>query len=71
MEKFINATFVDGVFKPSEPIVLPAGTASVIIESNPDEKSNQAWDELQRLRRESPINSGGSRTTRDEMHERR
>jgi predicted DNA-binding antitoxin AbrB/MazE fold protein len=73
MTQVINATFENGVFKPEQPLDLPRGTrAQVIIEQvrSPEERE-KAWAELERLWKEHPINSGGERLTRDQLHERR
>jgi predicted DNA-binding antitoxin AbrB/MazE fold protein len=69
----ISATVEDGVLKPDQPLEFPQGTkVHVVIEPfrSPQERQH-ALQELEKLRKEHPINSGGNRMTRDQLHERR
>ncbi|WP_254507217.1 antitoxin family protein [Anatilimnocola floriformis] len=75
MTQTFLATYEDGVLKPHEPLrLLPQSQVRVVIESvdtPTDEERAQAWESVQRLWKESPIDSGGDRLTRDQLHERR
>jgi predicted DNA-binding antitoxin AbrB/MazE fold protein len=77
MSKVINATFIDGVFKPDEPLNIPPQTRVrlLIVDPGIEEYSakevQEAWDELEQLCQEAPIHSDGVRPTRDQLHERR
>lgn len=73
MSHTITATFDDGVFRPDHPFGLPSGTrVRLVVDVCEDEE--QAQDpsaELDRLCDEFPIDTGGVRLTRDQLHERR
>ena len=73
MNQFITATFEDGVLKPHENLHLPAGTKVQLVVTTCD-NANGAQDdtlaELDRLCDDDPIDSGGNRLTRDQLHER-
>lgn len=72
MNQIIYATFQDGAFKPELPLQFPNGTrVRVVVEPATPEEKQQAWEELERLCEEMPINSAGERLTRDQLHERR
>jgi predicted DNA-binding antitoxin AbrB/MazE fold protein len=76
MNQLMTATVVDGVFKPSEPLNLPSGTQVRLLVMEPAaewsiQEAQKAWDEFDRLCEENPINAGGIRMTRDQLHERR
>jgi len=73
MDQIIHATFVDGVFKPAQPVNLPAGTEVTIVLPPQAKKSgsDQAWEEFERFCDENAFDSGGERLTRDELHDRR
>jgi predicted DNA-binding antitoxin AbrB/MazE fold protein len=77
MSKVITATFVDGVFKPDEPLNIPPQTRVRLLIVDPvgldwsPEEAQRAWEELEQLWQEVSIDSGGVRLTRDQLHERR
>jgi predicted DNA-binding antitoxin AbrB/MazE fold protein len=78
MDHSVDAKFEDGVFKPERPLDIPPGTrVRLIINYIYDwpithEEREKAWQELEQLCEESPIDSSGEqRMTRDELHERR
>jgi predicted DNA-binding antitoxin AbrB/MazE fold protein len=73
MSQLINAVYENGVLKPEQPLDLPSGALVRVFVEPLDEqaKRQKAWDDLQRLHKEHPINSGGDRLTRDQLHERR
>lgn len=71
----VDATLTNGVLKPDRPLTLPDQTRvrltiEPIEEWSPD-KAREAWKALLARLQERPINSGGMRFTRDELHERR
>src|SRR5262245_35657930 len=71
----VSATWTGGVLKPDAALPLADQTrvrltVEPIGEWSP-ERSRAAWDAIQALLRERPINSGGLRFTRGELHERR
>jgi hypothetical protein len=71
----ITATFVNGMLKPDEALPLADQTRVRLtiepIEDWSPEKARAAWESLQARLKEHPIDSGGVRYTRDELHERR
>jgi predicted DNA-binding antitoxin AbrB/MazE fold protein len=73
MKTQIAATFVGGVFKPDESLALPEGTRVVLTIQPPFDEAaaKAAWKSLQERLRQRPIDGGGKRFTRDELHERR
>jgi predicted DNA-binding antitoxin AbrB/MazE fold protein len=74
MTQIFTATFVDGVLKPDEPLALAPGAKFRVTLQPCDEelaRKRAAFAELERYRKEHPINSGGLRLTRDQLHERR
>ena len=73
MTQCITAIFEDGGFKPDAKLELAAGAkVQLIVTSCPDKNIavNDEPDELDRLCEEDPIDSGGARLTRDQLHER-
>ena len=72
----IEATLIDGVLKPDQPLPdqtrvrLTIEAMTPIGEWSP-EKARAAWEAIQRRLRERPIHGGGLHFTRDELHERR
>jgi predicted DNA-binding antitoxin AbrB/MazE fold protein len=70
MSQLITATFNDGVLKPDERLELVAGAKVRLLIMPFSEGSDIALDELDRLCDEHPIDSGGERLTRDQLHER-
>jgi predicted DNA-binding antitoxin AbrB/MazE fold protein len=73
MSQMVTATFENGVLKPDQPLELPSGSrVRVFLEPlEPQAERQRAWENVQRLWKEHPINSGGDRLTRDQLHERR
>ena len=72
----ITATFEDGVLKPHEPLhLLPQSRVRLSIQplTEVEGASSQraAWSTIEQLWRETAIDSGGERLTREELHERR
>jgi predicted DNA-binding antitoxin AbrB/MazE fold protein len=73
MSQMVHATFEDGVLKPHDDLVLDSGTTVRIVILSPQETakgSKEAFVEMERFRIEHPIHSGGTRLTRDQLHER-
>jgi predicted DNA-binding antitoxin AbrB/MazE fold protein len=77
MSKVINATFIDGVFKPDEPLKLPPQTrvklmiVDPIVEERSPEEVQKAWEEFDQVCEEISIDSSEPIMTRDQLHERR
>ena len=71
----ITATVVGGMLKPDQVLPLAEQTRVRLtiepIEEWSPEKALAAWEALQARLKEHPIDSGGVRYTRDELHERR
>jgi hypothetical protein len=71
----MTATVVGGMLKPDQPLPLAdQSRVRLTIEPIDDwspEKARAAWESLQARLKEHPIDSGGVRYTRDELHERR
>jgi hypothetical protein len=71
----ITATVVGGMLKPDEALQLAEQTRVKLtiepLEVWSPEKARAAWESLQARLKEHPIDSGGVRYTRDELHERR
>jgi hypothetical protein len=71
----ITATVVGGMLKPDQPLPLADQTRVRLtiepIEGWSPEAARAAWESLQARLKEHPIDSGGVRYTRDELHERR
>ena len=72
MSQRITGTIEDGVLKLDGPIGLPdRSRVSVIVEPLTEvEQRMAAWNSIKERLRLRPINSGGVRFTRDELHER-
>jgi hypothetical protein len=73
MKTQVTATFVSGIFKPDENVLLPDQsrvnlTIEPIIERS---QATSAWEALKNRIRQRPIHSGRVHFTRDELHERR
>ena len=85
MSQVITAAFKDGVFRPdAPPSLVPGAKVRLTIDaaSSHDIQQSDAFadweklcdedmDELDRLCEEAPIDSGGVRLTRDQLHDRR
>jgi predicted DNA-binding antitoxin AbrB/MazE fold protein len=74
MNQIITATYTDGMLKPDvQPNLPPGARVRLILEplENTGEDHQQAWEELDKLCAEFPVDSGGARLTRDQLHERR
>jgi predicted DNA-binding antitoxin AbrB/MazE fold protein len=68
MNQIITATFEDGVFKPDDPLTLPSGTRVRLLLGV--FKASDPSAELDRVCAEFPIETDGTRLSRDELHER-
>jgi len=70
----MTATVVNGMLKPDQTLPLADQTRVKLtiepIEDWSPEKARAAWESLQARLKEHPIDSGGVRYTRDELHER-
>jgi predicted DNA-binding antitoxin AbrB/MazE fold protein len=70
----VDATFTNGILKPDQPIALPdqARVRLTIepIEGWSPEKARAAWEAIKLRLKERPIDGGGVKYTRDELHER-
>jgi len=71
----VSATWTGGTFKPDEAVPLPDQTRVRLtvepLEEWSPERAKAALAALLKLIRERPINGGGVRYTRDQLHERR
>ncbi|HLQ43520.1 MAG TPA: hypothetical protein VK137_02230 [Planctomycetaceae bacterium] len=72
MSMRVTGTIVGGVLKFDDPVNLPdQSRVSVTVEPLADvEQRLAAWNSIKERLRLRPINSGGRRFTRDELHER-
>lgn len=75
MSTRIDATLINGVLKPDQPVPLP-DQSRVRLTIEPIEewsaaKAMAAWQRILARLEERPIHGGGVRYTRDELHERR
>jgi hypothetical protein len=74
MKTTFTGTVVNGALKLDQRVEL-ADESRVFVTVVAVEDTQRRWGEaleaLERLRREHPIDSGGLRYTRDELHERR
>ena len=73
MSQVITATYEDGILKPDGKLDLAPGAKVQLVvtpwvESKP--AMDDALDEFERLCDEHPIDSGGVRLTRDQLHDR-
>jgi hypothetical protein len=69
-----TGTVINGMIQLDKPLSLPDQTpVAVTVESigGVHADSVQAWQSIQKRLQERPINSGGLKFTRDELHERR
>jgi len=74
MSKVIFATVENGILRPHGEIGLSSGTkVRLTVESCDDMRAyaENACDELDDLCHQFPIDSNGTRLTRDQLHERR
>jgi predicted DNA-binding antitoxin AbrB/MazE fold protein len=75
MTNQVHATLTNGMLKPDEPIPLPDQTRVRLtiepIETWSPEKAREAWEAIQARLKERPIDGGGVKYSRDELHERR
>lgn len=74
MTQIVTATFEDGVFKPDDKLDLAQGARvqlAVTLSTHSVTERQRAFAELERFRMQHPIDSGGERLTRDQLHERR
>ena len=73
MSQIITATFEGGILKPDQQLDLPAHARVRLIVEPLDlssESAQEAWNELEQLCEEAPIDSAGKLMTRDQLHER-
>jgi len=73
MSQIIFATVEDGVLKPDGKLAFSSGTKVRLTVQLCDEavaQAEQACEQLDHLCDEFPLDSGGSKLTRDELHER-
>jgi hypothetical protein len=69
----VDATFVNGTFKPDLPVLLPEHARVHLTIESVDKRriaGLEAWNAIQARLRERPLHFGGRRFTRDELHER-
>jgi predicted DNA-binding antitoxin AbrB/MazE fold protein len=74
MSQVILATVENGVLKPDRQLGLSSGTkVRLTLELYDDAlaEAQRACDELDQLCGQFPVDSGGTRLTRDQLHERR
>ncbi|HEX5446065.1 MAG TPA: antitoxin AF2212-like protein [Pirellulales bacterium] len=75
MSTQVTATFVNGMLKPDQPLLLADQTRVKLtiepIEEWSQEGATAAWQSLKARLRERPIHGGGRHFARDELHERR
>jgi predicted DNA-binding antitoxin AbrB/MazE fold protein len=74
MTQIVTATFDKGVLRPDVPLQLTPGDRVCLTIERLDvvlQDQAAAWDEFEKLCEEVPIDSGGERLTRDQLHERR
>lgn len=69
----MTGTVEDGLLKPDKPPRLESGTRVRLTVEPLQHPSvaQEAWTEFERVCDEIPIDSGGLRLTRDELHDRR
>lgn len=73
MTQIITATFENGVFKPDDqPNLAHGARVELLVTLTPVSRAEQqsAFTELEQFRKQHPIDSGGERLTRDQLHER-
>jgi len=73
MKQFVSATFERGVLVPHEDLELPEGARVHILVtpySNGEVNDLDSLMDLDQLCDQYPIDSGGIRLTRDQLHER-
>lgn len=70
MQQIITATIVNGLLKPDQPLSFPPHSRVRVAIQTLDTVED-AWQKLQQLLKDAPINSGGEVMTRDQLHERR
>jgi predicted DNA-binding antitoxin AbrB/MazE fold protein len=75
MIQVIHATFEDGVLKPDAPLPLsPRTRMRLVVEPLTAEGGepgvDAVWSELERIREEIDVDSGGPPPSRDELHDR-
>ena len=74
MQQIVTGTVENGVLRTDEPIRFVPGTrVRLVVEpmQAPAETVRTAWAEFEQLCDEIPVDSGGVRLTRDELHDRR
>jgi hypothetical protein len=74
MATHFTATVIEGQLRLDQPLDLPDHSKVVVTVESPSdwrEKYLKGLEEWRKLIEEHPINSGGVRFTREELHERR
>jgi hypothetical protein len=75
MAQVLAATYKDGVFQPDErPALADSARVRLVVEPMDGDESvrhEESWAILQGIWKTSTFDSGGSRLSRDELHERR
>ena len=78
MTTHVDATLINGMLKPDQPLPLPDHTRvrltiesiEPIAEWSP-EKAKAAWEAIMARLKEHPLHFGGKRFKRDELYDRR
>ena len=73
MTQIVTAVYENGVFRPeSEPRLTHGARVRLVVDEYDalPESIRAAWDEFERLCDEAPVDTGGVRLTRDELHDR-
>lgn len=75
MNTHIDATVINGVFHPDEPVQLPDRSRVRLtvqpIEAWSAETARAEWESLKASLAKHPVHLGGKRFTRDELYDRR
>ncbi len=72
MKTEIMATVLDGCLKPDQTLTLPERTRVKVTIEGVDTRAMglDAWKAIESRLEQRPVNGGGRRFTRDELHER-
>jgi len=71
MSEILTAIYQNGAFVPEQATAVAAGARVRLVVEPLGEKPAPSIDELDSILDELSIDSGGSRLTRDELHDRR
>lgn len=74
MPSVITAVYENGLLRPEQKLDLPPHTRVRLTVEAVDARAgadDEAWSELERMWADRPVDSGGDRLTRDQLHERR